>query len=302
MRSSVLSRSVIAVASLAIGSAALAASPATAAPSTVLTRGEVLAAAAALRADAVSGRQSETSKALIDALAAKVCGIPVDSVFLSGGTAVTVPDSVDGLTVTVLQPSETPAGGPTTPFGDVDSCTFAAVAPIGGSTTFDGDLDVTTDNLFFPGGIGGPGGIGSSTENTSRYQLSGNVFASPAVKTTHQISFSSLTSEGLVTTPDGKRVLTESKIADTKSKAVKKAAKKTYVKRIKAAKKTYAKAVKRAGGNQTKKAAARMAYVNRRAVLTSAYAYAIADYKLVKTRSTQADARRFSVTSGSIFS
>jgi hypothetical protein len=297
MRTSILSRSAIAVATLAIGSAALVAAPATAATSNGVTREEVLAAAAAVRADAASEATSDSTQAKLAALAAKVCGPTVDDRFNVFGQPVSTPDSVDGLTITVIQPTGMPEETPPfpSPFLGIDSCTFVAVAPIGGATTFAGDLSVSTATLD---PFAGPFGPGQSTSDNV-YALSGDVFSSPPMKVTHSVNFSAMAAEGLVTSENGQRVLTVSKIADKKSKAAKKAAKARYVKRTKAAKKTYARALKRAGSNRAAKDAARMTYLSRRASLKSAYAYAIADYKLVKTRSRQADARRFSVSTGS---
>jgi hypothetical protein len=227
----------------------------------------------------------------VRALAAKVCAIPLDSIVLAGGQAVDVPDSVDGLAVTALQDSDDENDGPFFPFGGVDSCTFSAVAPVGASSTFTGDLEVTTMVV----NLGGIGGSPVTGDGTATYRLSGDVFTSTPVKVANTLAVSSLRSEGLVTSQNGARVLTLTKIADTKSKAAKKAAKAKYVKRTKAAKKTYAKAVRRAGSNQGKKAQARLAYVSRRSAVKASYKYAVADYKLVKTRSTNAEARPFSV-------
>ncbi|MBD8608495.1 hypothetical protein AERO_00440 [Aeromicrobium fastidiosum] len=293
MRSSVLSRSVIAVASLAIGSAVFVAAPATAATANGITREDVLAAASSLRADPEDGSPQNGTPELA-ALAAKACGPLGSDTFGVFGQPVATPDSVDGLTVTVLRQSAEDVEGPTGfPFGNLDTCTFAAVAPLGSGTTFTGDLEVTTSTVRltdFP--------FGQGTTSTVTSRLSGDVFVSPVTQATSSFSFAGAEANGLVTAPNGQRVLTVTKIADKKSKAAKKAAKRTYVKRIKAAKKSYAKAVKRAHGSPTKKAVARAAYLSRRSAVKSSYSYAIADYKLVKTRSAAADARRFSVSTG----
>jgi hypothetical protein len=290
MRSSVLSRSVIAVASLAIGSAALIAAPATAATSTGITREMVLTAAESLRADA--GTPTPAAQAAVDAMARLHCGIPAGTETNAYGRPVDTPDGVDGLAITALV--ETPdASDGTFPFG---SCSFTAIAPIGAATTFSGEATVD-QFLYSPVGEN----ANRPTYTSAIYQLSGDVFASPAAQVQYGYSFARITSTGLLTGPGSKRVLTTTKVADKKSKAVKRYAKKKYEKRVKAAKKAYAKALKKAGSNQARKADARVAYASRKASVTSLYKYQVANYKLVNIRSSQADARRFSVTADGLF-
>jgi hypothetical protein len=297
MRTSILSRSVIAVATLAVGSAVFAAVPATAATQNGVTRQEVLTAAAALRADGATqiDPSASTETALL-ALARKVCGPTAQNPYAS---PVETPGSVDGLTVTSMVDLGTEDEGGFTPF---DTCSFTAVATVGAGTTFSGESRVYTNS--FNGIIGGGPIItaqaGPSYSDTI-YQLSDDVFVSPPQTISNGLTFAGFDANGLVKSPTSKRVLTSVKIADKKSKAEKRAAKKAYVKRIKVIKKSYAKAKRKAGKSAEKKAIARMKYVTRRATTKSAYAYAVADYKLVNRRTNVADERRFSVTADNFF-
>ena len=275
----------IAVASLAIGSAALVAAPATAATSTGITRDMVLTAATALRAD--SSTVTPEAQAALDALASRSCTAPTIGAAQTFGQAVQTPDGVDGLAVTRVVTS--PGGSDPSP----STCSFVALAPIGANTTFTGDALVNTTYIF------GTPSSDDPAAGATVYPLSGDVFVSPAFAASVP-AIVSVRSTGLLTGPGSKRVLTTTKVADKKSKAVKRYAKKKYVSRLKAAKKAYATALKKAGTNQAKKDQARMAYASRKASVTSLYKYQVANYKLVKIRSSQADARRFSVTA-SIF-
>jgi hypothetical protein len=294
MRSSVLSRSVIAVASLAIGSAVLVAAPATAATSTGITREMVLTAASSLRADA--GAPTPAAQAALDSLSRLHCDIPAGAEVETAARPVDTPDGVDGLALTALigTPDASEDQDSPGPFG---SCSFTAIAPIGDRTTFSGEAAV--DSIAVT--VTSTGGFGDVSSTSTIFQLSGDVFASPAVQIQSGYALARMSATGLLTGPGSKRVLTTVKVADKKSKAVKRYAKKKYEKRIKAAKKAYAKALKRAGGNTAKKAEARMVYAARTSSVTSLYRYQVANYKLVKIRSSQADARRFSVTADSIF-
>ncbi|KAA1380436.1 hypothetical protein [Aeromicrobium fastidiosum] len=293
MRSSLLSRSVVAAAALAIGSVALAAVPANAATSTGITRDMVLAAASVVRAEAGSSQNPESggspaTQAALNALVSRTCDLSSGKPVQSFGSAVDVPDGVDGVAVTaVIATSLSPSD-----LESVETCSFVAVAPVGNVTTFTGSVTVRTLSIVLEnGGIG----FGSGSSSTKVFELSGDVFASPRVQAKGEIAFAGLQADGLVKSPVG-NAFTTTKVADKKSKAVKKAAKKKYERRIAAAKKTYAKALKRAGRNAAERTAARTAYVSRRAAVRSTYAYSIAGYKLVKIRSTQTDGRRFSAS------
>lgn len=280
MRTTILTRSAIAVATLAVASAALVAAPAQAATTNGITRGEVLAAANEARTSPTTDGPVPTTA--VEALAAKSCGVTTSEVLDAIVSPVSTPDSVDGLTVTALL-SAGPSGseGPSS-----RTCTFAAAAAVGGGTTLSGEAIVGTysfDESF-------------QTPAIQTFRLTGDVFASPAFTSTSTFAITAFTADGLATGQPSKRVLTLTKKFDKKTKADKKAAKKAYAKRLKAAKKSYAKALKKAGSTRSKKAAARAAYTARRSSAKKAYSYAIADFKYVKTRSKQADGIRFSVS------
>lgn len=301
MRTSILSRSVIAAATLAVGSAAFVAVPANAASANGVTREEVLAAASALRVDRT--RQIDPSaptQSALDVLAAKVCGT---NVLETSAQPVETPDSVDGLAVTSIVSTE---GQPVTDSGSslvpgIASCSFTAVATLDGATTFSGEAQVFTANDFGPIGGGPILSVAEQPAFTNNvYGLSSNVFVSPA-EIQSGFSATSIQAEGLVKSPDSKRVLTSVKVADKKSTAEKKAAKKAYSKRIKAIKKAYSKAKRKAGSNAEKKAVARLKYATRKASAKAAYRYAVADYKLVNQRTKVADERRFAVDAFSGF-
>ncbi|REK73042.1 hypothetical protein DX116_05495 [Aeromicrobium endophyticum] len=285
----------IAAATLAVGSAAFAAVPATAATASGVTRGEVLAAASALRADrAQQIDPSAPTQSALDVLAAKVCGPNVLETFAQ---PVETPNSVDGLAVTSLVPTVTDSSSriPTT------SCSFTAIATLDGRATFSGEAHVFSANNFGPIGIESTiSAAGQPSFTSNVYSLSSNVFVSPAVIESGYSAYN-IQAEGLVKGPDSQRVLTSVKIADKKSKAEKKAAKKAYSKRTKAIKKSFAKAKRKAGSNAEKKAVARMTYATRRASAKAAYRYAVADYKLVNQRTKVADERRFLVKAYAAF-
>jgi hypothetical protein len=279
MRTSILTRSAVAVATLAVGSAVLVAAPAQAATTNGITRAEVLAAANEARTSLSANRP--TSSPAITALASKACGVPLSGVSQAIASPVDTPDSVDGVAVSAFLVPETDSEESPT-----RTCTFAAGAAVGSGTSLSGEAIVAT--YLFDGR--------SITPSLQSLDLSGDVFASSAVMTTTGFVLTSFGASGLATGQPSKRVVTLTKKFDKKSKADKKAAKKAYVKRLKAAKKAYAKALKKAGSSRSKKSAARAAYTARRSSAKQAYSYAIADYKYVKTRTKQADSVRFSVS------
>ena len=284
MRTSTLSRSVMAVASLAIGSAAFAAVPANAATYNGITRTEVLTATNEARAAFTSEGNSVTPA--VTALAAKACGVPLAQVRFALPSPVETPDSVDGLTVTAFRQV-----APTDDENSFDrTCTFSAIAALGAKTTLAGEAVVITDSVNSEG-----------TTSTETYALSGDVFASPAVVSTDSFTGTSIAASGIATGAPSAAVLTKVKKADKKSKADKRAAKKAYSKRLKAIKKVYTKALKKAGSSTSKKSMARATYRARRASAKQAYRYAVAPYKFVNVRSKQADGVRFSISVYSYF-
>ncbi|MBP2390017.1 hypothetical protein [Aeromicrobium fastidiosum] len=286
MRTSILSRSVIAVATLAIGSVALVAAPATAATPSGITRQQVLSAADAGRS-INSYEDYLAASEQMRAIAAPTCKIAADDQVDVGFRSASAGKNADGVIIQAFISAGDSERAPSR------QCVVAAIASADPSLTLSGKLTLTgTSDADVPTLRGVP----NEVTTTLNADLSGDVFVSaalPVADASRQIYNASFTATGNTTRSD--KVLTIDKVADTKSKASKRFAKKKYVQRLKAAKKAYAKAVKQAGGNASAKAAARSAYSARRAAAGSRYAYAIADYKLTKTRTTQTIDRPFSI-------
>ena len=287
MRTSILSRSVIAVATLAIGSVALVAAPATAATPSGITRQQVLSAADAVRAYNTSYENYPAVEEQVRAIAAAPCKIAADDQVNFGFDATSAGKNADGV---IIQAYVIAGDSERAPYR---TCVVAAIASADPSLALSGKLTLTGETqVNLPALRGAP----ETVNSTLNAELSGDVFVSaplPVADDFTTINSAGFTANGKTTRSD--KVLTIDKVADTKSKASKRFAKKKYVKRLKAAKKAYAKAIKQAGGNAAAKADAKSAYSARRAVATSRYAYAIADYKLTKTRTTQTVDRPFSI-------
>lgn len=286
MRTSILSRSVIAVATLAVGSAAFAAVPANAATYNGITRAEVLAATNEARAIFTSDADPATPA--VKALAAKGCGVSPDDITYAYASPAYEPDGVDGLAVNAQLKGVPTESDPTGSLAR--NCTFGALATVGAQSTLNGEAIVGTETY---------NDRYSSSADT--FDLSGNVFASPAIVSTDSYAATVLLASGIVDGKPSATVLTKTKKADKKSSADKKAAKKAYAKRLKAIKKSYKKALKKAGSSQSKKAVAKATYKARRSSAKQAYRYAVAPYKFVNVRSKKADGVRFSIQAYSYY-
>ncbi|MFC5676762.1 hypothetical protein [Aeromicrobium endophyticum] len=268
MRTSILSRAVIAAATLAIGSVALAAAPATAATSNGITRDMVLTATSSIRADwAKNEPQSEATKASLLALASRACDLKgAEDVY---GVPLQKPGNVDGLFV-----------GARTPIGNGwDECQFAAIAPTDPSLNLTGRGTVTTSAY-----VGG-----EYTTGDVDYALSGDVFASPAVTGNSRII--RLAAEGSAV--GSTKVVTTHRVPNAKTSADRKTARTMYGKRLTNAKRAYTKALKKADRTVEKKAA-KSKYVARKAHAKSKYQEAVAGYKIATERSTVNVDRPFS--------
>lgn len=263
MRTSNLSRSLIAAASLAVGSMAITAVPATAAPSAV-TRAEVLAVAAAVRAEtptASPGAYSAGTLQAIQALADKACSVELNPGHEAYGVAaasVQAGQGADGLVV------HANIRGPQ---GAVHRCSFGAVASTAGSSALSGSAAL------------GPAPI--STGLSGEVTVTPPIFASSSNPGDYPVFRTS--GQSTQTT----KTVTSKKQSTPKSSKQKKYAKKKYVKRIKAAKKSYAKALKKAGGSKSNKAAAKKSYVKKRSIAKASYRKAIAKFKIVKKTSVR---------------
>lgn len=278
MRTSILSRAVVAVAALGIGSAALAAVPATAATPSGITRDEVLTAANGLRiADPTDEQQSITSAAVRD-IFKKGCGIPADS---------------NDFTMYFSEPTE--AGD------DADGVLLSGYVYVDPMRACSIGVVATTDPAFQLSGVvtlsTQPSGEDAPATTVRSEALTGDVFATTPVEDLFGLSMTATGSSTKTTSAPGTK-----KIADKKSKAEKKAAKSKYEKRLKAAKKKYVKALDKAGNSKSKKSAAKKAYSKSRASAKAKYQYAIAGYKIVKTTVSTTENRPFSITAdGSAF-
>lgn len=252
----VMSRSIIVSASLAVASAAITALPAAAAPSAV-TRAEVLAVAAAVRAEtptASPGAYSAGTLQAIQALADKACSVelnPGHEAYGVGAASVQAGQGADGLVV------HANIRGPQ---GAVHRCSFGAVASTADSSALSGSALLGQVPSSLSGEVTVTPPIFASSSNPGDY---------PAFRTSGQ-SIQTI------------KTVTSKKQSTPKSSKQKKYAKKKYVKRIKSAKKSYAKALKRAGGSKSNKAAAKKSYVKKRSTAKASYRKAIAKFKIVK--------------------
>lgn len=280
MRTSVLSRSIVAAAALAAGSTALAAVPATAATPSGITRDMVVTAANGIRASYSS--TDDPSAATITAVRAivnRACAVDADAgEFVDKNSLIGVPGqaggSADGLAagaqiINVLTDT-------------ARSCIVGVVT----STTPGYDLSgsATISVTVTPG----------NTPRTVTTALSGDVATTTPILTGsgefgNTVTFSASGAASRTTSVPAKTV------KDTKSKAEKKAAKKKYEKRLKAAKKAYAKALDKAGSSKTKKATAKTTYSAARRTAKAKYRYATADYRIVKKATKTTDARPFNL-------
>ncbi|MBD8608493.1 hypothetical protein IFT73_16675 [Aeromicrobium sp. CFBP 8757] len=270
MRTSILSRSLVAVASIAVGSVALAAVPATAATPSGITREQVLTAAAGVRAnpDSTTGGifgggpgYGPAANRALRAMVNRVCITDPDGPELavqSVAAATMTGQSADGVVVSAYilnteSDSSSVAGR---------VCSFGALATVA-------DRSVLTGTATITGG--------------ATVALSGDAFVTPAVN----LVFTSSGPTGELPTFSASGAAVQSnvvKIADKKTSKEKRAAKKKYTKRIASAKKSYAKALDKAGSSKSKKSAAKKAYKAKRASATAKYRTAVANFKLVTTK------------------
>jgi hypothetical protein len=280
MRTSVLSRSVVAAIALAVGSAALTVAPATAATPSGITRETVIAAASGMRAAYSSADDpSPSTVAAIRTIINRSCNVDFD-----GGEAVV---DVDGIPLPAGSSADGLAAyGIVYDFdtGQARECVVGVVAASEPGFTLSGFAT-----------------LGSRVEPadqpiSSTVRLSGDVTATPPLLATPPNGFSqepTLTTTGTAT----KVIAVPAKtVKDKKSKAEKKAAKKKYESRLKSAKKTYATAWKKAGNSKIKKAAAKKKYAQARSSAKAKYTYAIANYKIVKPASTTSERRPFTLS------
>ena len=292
MRTSILSRSVVAVATLAIGSVALAAAPANAASNGV-TRDQVLTAVnggRALQADQALTPAGERALRAIMYAGCDVSEADGESAKLVGNdSAVQVtPAGDDAQGIMLVVEVQRPITGQST-------CVTSAFAATNASYQLSGTASLTAFKTA-------PGADESTRVALKSAPLSGDVFVgapfsldegNPALE---GVSLNTLAASAAGNATKTTTVTTSTKVTDKKSKAEKKTAKKQYTKRLAKAKKSYAKALDKAGSSKSKKAAAKKAYKAKRASAKAKFKYGIAGYKIVKKKGTVTDVQPFSVT------
>jgi hypothetical protein len=285
MRTSILSRSVIAVASLAIGSVALAATPATAATPSGVTRDMVLTAANGVRtAEANGANPSVATTRALRAVVTRGCDFSAaDGESLDGESDVdvtTAGDDADGLLVSTYISSD---------FGSGRYCTIAAFAAADASFQLSGTATLTGVEYTLENDNWTPSDV--KTLQTSA--LSGDVFVTAPLDSRNvEVRSASASGNATKTTT----VKTSRKVLDKKTRSEKKAANAKYDQRVKAAKKSYAKALDKAGNSKTKKAAAKKAYSAKKKSYKAKLKYATAKYKIVKGTKKVTETRSFSIT------
>lgn len=283
MRPSIMSRSMITLATLAITSGALTATSATAAAPAGVTRGEVLAAATAIRAD--TGNPFEYSPATqhtLRVLALKVCDVDArigQSLMAIFASPIESRDNVDGLATWAIV--YTPGIGLDDP-PLLQGCSFGSLA-----TTSAGDVMSGTSTL-----------AGSRTISS---RLSGNVFTTPpmidetAGPDEEDAPLPAFSAEG-----DSVRsttTTTSTKVVTPKTAKQKKAAKKIYLKKFMSIKKAYAKALEKAGSNRSERSKARKVYDKKFRAAKKAYRAAVAKTsKVVKNSKTTVKKSPFDVS------
>jgi hypothetical protein len=291
MRTSILSRSVVAVATLAIGSVALAATPATAASANGVTRDQVLTAVNGVRAAQANDttRFSAATSRALRAIVVAGCDVSQDDdeyANLQGIEVANSGDDADGLLISAYVQR---------PFSGSELCTLAAFATTDTSSTLSGTATVTGDRRTYDA----QSDEYTQVPFTQTSALASDAFLTPAIVSPNNggngyVSNTTAAASGNATKTT--KVTTSTKVKDKKSKSEKKAAKKKFSKRLAQAKKNYAKALDKAGSSKSKKAAAKRVYAKARALAKAKYKYATAGYKIVKKSKTVTEVRPFSIT------
>lgn len=284
MRTSLLSRSVIAVASLAIGSVALAATPATATPAEVVTRDLVLAVAQQ-EPSSTSNPSDELAR-----LVSLTCGFQNgsgDDHFHTVNAKPFVTDNVDGVLVSadLHEPS---AADDTTD----RQCNFAAVITTDASFTLSGNAVITVTG-------GEPlGRMAEPLTETGTTPLSGNLVVTAPINVDNyfNISTASLAATGNAIGSTNVTTTENVKVLKPRTKAGEKAAKAKYAKRLADAKKWYAKALDKAGNSKRKQAAVKKSYAAKKAAYKAAYEKRYSMIQTVTKTTAQTVTRPFDVS------
>ncbi|MBD8608494.1 hypothetical protein IFT73_16680 [Aeromicrobium sp. CFBP 8757] len=237
MRSSLLTRSAVAVASLAIGSVALAAAPASADTTTGTSREAVLTVADQIRND---NRFADGNLALVE----KICGIGEKDGRDIELRTTNQPEGVDGF---IAEAFVDPADN-----SPSRTCTFAGFATEKSSSTMSGTATLAEQQFS----------SSAAAPTSHAYTLSGDVYVTAPV-TDLSYGYGIATASGNVTVTQAKTT-TSSRVVTPKSTERKRAAYKAYNRTIDTAQAKLSKALKKADGNSSKKAAARKAYAARK--------------------------------------
>ncbi len=270
MRTSILSRSAIAVATLAIGSAALVAAPADAATSTGVTRDMVLTAVNGVRTAAAtdSSWSTETGKAL-RSIVNRSCVVDYDAdeyPYINDADPTAAGGSADGLLINAGVEFRTDEGW------DYRSCIIGVVATSDASFVLEGTASLSVDSTPYGGELR------AAPSPTVTRGLSGDVFVTPVASIPRD---SYLTSATFTASGAASKVVT-TKVATPKTAKQKKAAKSSYKKKLKSAKKAYKKAVDKAGKSKSKKTKAKKTYNKKKKSAKASYKKAVATSKIVK--------------------
>lgn len=298
MRTTILTRSVVALATLAVGSVALAATPANAAAANGVTRDQVITAVngvrAAVAANADNPLYSASTNRALRAIVLNSCDVRTDDeeyAYLSDVAPTNAGDDADGVLITAAINRS---------FQDrTEYCTIAAFATADGSFQLSGSATIKGQQDVYD-----PATNTSTTKPVTLVTaaLSGDAFVTSPVYPRATGNTNSSSVYDLVASATGNAVKTTTvtttkKVTDKKSKSEKKAAKAKYTKSIKSAKKSYAKALDKAGKSKSKKSAAKKAYSKKRAAAKAKYRVGIANFKIVKGSKTVTDTPRpFSIT------
>lgn len=277
MRTSLLSRSAVAIASLAAGTAVLTAAPATAADPPVITQEMVLKVAKSIRA----GGPGPDDGAILTPLVLRGCNLAGPDNMIGFDLAPVTAGQADGL-LFAIKTRTTDALHVSTD----RTCVFTALTPIRPGATLAGNAVITA----IPTGQG-------ATPVTRASSMSGSVFISAPVILEPNVN---ITSASLVATGSAlvrTAVTTTTTTTTPKTPAQIRAAKDKYAKALKSAKKTYTKALKKAGKNSAKKAAAKKVYAVKKATARRTYDKARASATTVtKATAFATDSRPFTGT------
>lgn len=279
MRTSLLSRSVIAVASAAIGSALLVAAPAQAAGPPVINHDLILKLTKAFRAQ----DNDPSLQSAFEAVISRGCHFTFagDNSIQSGSiqtlpTAASVDGFLLGFDLREVDDQQVQTDR---------TCVFAVLTPATRGSALSG-TSILSATSSAPGAqpIQRASALNGEVYFTAPINLPVDTF----LRSASIVATGDVTSQYTSTTTE--------KVPTPKSKAQKKAAKAKYSKQLKSAKKAYTKAVKKAGSNKGKKTAAKKAYNKKVTAAKATYATAIATFKVTKKTTTQIDRLPFTVS------